>query len=55
MQNDKKIKLQISGYSNGEPTRVCPHCGRELPISMFGYRKMGSGEVRNQSWCKDCR
>ena len=38
--------------------RICPHCGKEKPLSDFGYRKMKKGEngqVRNQSWCKDCR
>ena len=21
----------------------------------FVFRKMGNGQIRNQSWCKDCR
>lgn len=52
--NDRPI-IQSSGYNGSEPTRVCPKCGRKKPISEFGFRKMGNGQVRNQSWCKDCR
>ena len=46
----KKLLFKLS-----EPTRVCPNCGNEKPISDFGYRDMGNGKIRNQSWCKDCR
>jgi len=56
--NDRTPKIQTSGYNGSEPTRVCPNCGIEKPISDFGYRNMGekrSNEIRNQSWCKDCR
>ena len=35
--------------------KFCPHCGQEKPLSEFGYRDMGKGKIRNQSWCKDCR
>jgi hypothetical protein len=54
-ENDKSPILQTSGYNGSEPTRICPHCGEEKPISDFGYRDMGEGTIRNQSWCKDCR
>ena len=55
--DNKKQKTTINacGYNGSEPTRKCPKCGEEKPLSAFGFRKMGSGEVRNQSWCKDCR
>lgn len=53
--NDQNPKIQTSGYDGHEPTRVCPHCGQEKPLSEFGYRNMGNGEIRNQSWCKECR
>ncbi len=56
MANDKKVKIQAEGYNGKEPTRICPKCGLEKPLSDFGYRKMtGTGELRNQSWCKSCR
>ena len=38
-----------------EPTRICPKCKQEKPLSEFGFRQMENGEIRNQSWCKDCR
>lgn len=55
--NDNKDRpiIQSYGYSGSEPTRICPNCGKEKPLSEFGYRNMGNGEIRNQSWCKDCR
>lgn len=55
-KNSNRPIVQASGYNGSEPTRVCPKCGEEKPISKFGYRKMTKdGIVRNQSWCKDCR
>ncbi len=54
-KNTERPIIQASGYNGSEPTRVCPHCGKEKPISAFGYRKMGSGIIRNQSWCTSCR
>ncbi|MBP1565280.1 MAG: hypothetical protein J6A58_05965 [Oscillospiraceae bacterium] len=56
-KNDKKPIIQTSGYNGSEPTRTCPHCGKDKPLSDFGYRKMNkdTDEVRNQSWCKKCR
>ncbi len=54
-KNDKQPVINSSGYNGSEPTRVCPHCGREKPISQFGFRNMGGGNIRNQSWCRECR
>lgn len=54
-KNDKRPIIQTSGYNGSEPTRICPNCGKEKPISEFGYRNMGDGNIRNQSWCKSCR
>ena len=51
--NKQRPIIQSSGYNGSEPTRICPHCGKEKPLSDFGYRKMKKGEngqVRNQSW-----
>ena len=56
--NKKRPIIQSNGYNGHEPTRICPHCGKEKPLSDFGFRKMKSetdGEIRNQSWCKECR
>ena len=53
--NSQRPKIQSSGYNGSEPTRICPHCGQEKPLSEFGFRDMGNGEIRNQSWYKDCR
>lgn len=47
--------IQSSGYNGVEPTRICPNCKVEKPISLFGYRQMSDGQVRNQSWCRTCR
>lgn len=47
--------VQADGYNGQEPTRTCPKCGLEKSLSEFGWRDMGNGTVRNQSWCKDCR
>ncbi len=53
--NNSRPTIQSSGYNGSEPTRVCPKCEREKPISEFGFRDMGDGNIRNQSWCKKCR
>lgn len=54
-ENKERTIIQSSGYNGSEPTRICPKCKKEKTISEFGFRKMGDGKVRNQSWCKDCR
>ena len=53
--NKQRPIIQSSGYNGKEPTRVCSNCGKEKPLSEFGFRKMADGTIRNQSWCKDCR
>ncbi|MCI5724673.1 MULTISPECIES: hypothetical protein [Fusobacterium] len=50
-----EIIINASGYNGSQPTRICPKCGEEKPLSDFGYRKMEEKKVRNQSWCKKCR
>lgn len=54
-ENNQRPIIQSRGYNGSEPTRVCPHCGQEKPLSDFGFREMDNGQIRNQSWCKDCR
>lgn len=53
--NDNSPIIQSYGYNGSEPTRICPHCGKEKTMSEFGFRQMGNGDIRNQSWCKYCR
>lgn len=50
-----KVTINADGYNGSEPTRECPNCSEEKPLSEFGYRDMGNGTIRNQSWCSDCR
>ena len=50
-----KVTINADGYNNGMVTRKCPHCGEEKLIDDFGYRNMGNDNIRNQSWCKECR
>lgn len=33
-------------------TKVCSHCGRELPVSEFNKRSASSDGL--QHWCRDC-
>ena len=47
--------IQSIGYNGSEHTIIFPNCGEEKPLSAFGYRNMGDGTIRNQSWCKACR
>ena len=54
-KNTKKPIIQTNGYNGSEPTRICPHCKQDPPLSAFGFRNMGNQKIRNQSWCKDCR
>ena len=39
-KNSDRPIIQSSGYNGSEPTRICPHCGKEKPLSDFGFRKM---------------
>ena len=42
--NKDRPIIQSHGYNGSEPTRICPHCGKEKPLSEFGFRKMEKGE-----------
>ena len=56
--NNENPIVQTNGYDGHEPTRECPHCHKIKPLSEFGFRNMGekqNNQIRNQSWCKDCR
>lgn len=54
-QEVKKTEVNTTGYNGNEPTRICPKCQIEKPLSEFGWRDMGNNIIRNQSWCKKCR
>lgn len=35
---------------------TCPHCQHVGPVDEdFGWRRMGNGIMRAQSWCRECR
>lgn len=36
-------------------TMTCPQCRKTKPLSAFGLRRMGNGQIRNCPWCKACR
>mgnify|MGYP000911945476 CR=1 FL=1 len=38
--NKDRPIIQSHGYNGSEPTRICPHCGKEKPLSEFGFRKI---------------
>ena len=38
VNKDRPI-IQSHGYNGSEPTRICPHCGTEKPLSEVGFRK----------------
>jgi hypothetical protein len=36
--------------------KTCPRCSRTGPVGEdFGWRNMGDGTIRSQSYCKRCR
>lgn len=44
--------------ADGRPVLIsllCPHCGAYKPLSQFGLRRMGNGDIRNCPWCSKCR
>ncbi|RYQ02696.1 hypothetical protein PG22506_0323 [Bifidobacterium pseudolongum subsp. globosum] len=53
--SEEHVTINMDAYDNGKVMRECPHCGELKPIEEFGFRDMGDGEIRNQSWCIDCR
>ena len=55
MSNTQSPQIQSNGYNGSERSTECPHCKKTKPLSEFGYRNMGNGDIRNQSWCKECR
>lgn len=52
------VRRKSKTLNQVEPSRkVCPHCGIELNITMFGLRKVRHGEKEytcRASWCKLC-
>ena len=51
----KRTIIQVIVYNGSDFIRICLNNGKEKPLSEFGYRNMGNGNIRNQSWCKICR
>lgn len=47
--NNETPIIQSNGYNGSEPTRVCPNRGEGKPLSVFGYRNIVDGTIRNQS------
>lgn len=54
-----EVKIQADAVIGGVVYRTCPKCGESKPLDAFGLRKMadaeGQEQIRNQSWCRDCR
>lgn len=52
------VRRKSKTLNKVEPNRkVCPHCGQELNITMFGIRKVHHNEKEYEcraSWCKIC-
>lgn len=52
------VKRKSKTLNRVEPNRkVCPHCGKELNITMFGIRKIHREDktyICRASWCKIC-
>lgn len=51
----QKVKLCLRSASVDGLTRKCPNCGLVKPLEDFGLRQMSENELREQSWCADCR
>lgn len=50
-------KVAYTHLKNGtkireEGMKTCPCCGEKKPMEDFGFRNMGDGTIRPQSWCK---
>ena len=52
------VKRKSKTLNNTEPNKkICPHCGKELNITMFGIRKVYRKDKEYRcraSWCKIC-
>lgn len=52
------VKRKSKTLNHVEPNKkVCPHCGKELNITMFGFRKIHRNEkeyLYRAAWCKLC-
>ena len=51
----QKVKLCLRSASVEGLTRKCPKCRQVKPLEDFGLRQMPENELREQSWCLDCR
>ena len=49
----KKRQLAEQQKEKLTETKICAHCGRELPVEKY-YKNSGTKDGL-QSWCKDCQ
>lgn len=51
----RRQSLEANGIVLSGAVFVCTRCAEAKPAKAFGLRRMGNGQVRNQSQCTACR